>query len=62
MTYEEYILENYSTPGLRKCELNRFAKKDHLGGLRVSADEAKKILDTLYGPENDTAMDQRPSD
>lgn len=36
-------------PGLRKFELSREAKKDHLLALRMAPDEVEKILTELYG-------------
>jgi hypothetical protein len=56
-TYEEGILARHSTPGLRKRELDRIAKKDHLGSLGIKGEDAAKILDQMYpeavtkGPE-----------
>lgn len=37
------------TPGLRKFELSRAAKKDHLLALRMAPDEVEKVLTELYG-------------
>lgn len=51
MTYEEEILARHSTPGLRRCELGRSAKKGHLDSLGVRGEDARKILDAIYGPE-----------
>lgn len=48
MTYEEGILARYSTPGLRRNQLDRSAKKDHLGSAGVKGPEAEKILNELY--------------
>jgi len=45
---EDDVLRNYSPPGLRKNQLNRAAKRDHLDGLKVPRDEREKILDELY--------------
>lgn len=49
MTHEE-ILERYSTPRLRRNELSRSAKKDHLD--RIMPKELRegipKILDEIY--------------
>lgn len=49
-SYEELILEKYSTPGLRCNQLTREAKKFQLDGLstrRVKLD-TQEILDKLY--------------
>jgi hypothetical protein len=48
MTEEEEILRRHSTPGLRRTELTRAAKKAHLASLRLVGEEAEKILDELY--------------
>jgi Zn-dependent M32 family carboxypeptidase len=47
---EQEILARYSTPGLRRCELSRAAKKAHLATLRrpVIGEEAEKVLAELY--------------
>lgn len=58
MTYEDEILARNSTPGLRRNELDRTAKKDHLAGLKVSREESDKILNQLYPEEN---TNERPS-
>lgn len=50
LTPEQAILLQYSTPGLRRQELDRFAKKDHLGSLGIKGEEAAKILDQMYPP------------
>lgn len=51
MTDENEVLKNYSTEGLRKKELDRAAKKDHLYGMRLPKEVVDKILDEIYGPE-----------
>lgn len=51
---EREILQRYSTPGLRKRELSRTAKKQHLASAyRLTGDDAKRILDEMYGPEQE---------
>jgi hypothetical protein len=45
---ESEILAAYSTPGLRRNQLSRGAKKEHLRSLRVSEAEIEKILNELY--------------
>jgi hypothetical protein len=50
MTYEEQVLTDHSHPRLRKNELTRRAKKEHLDSLGVRGDDARKILDDLYNP------------
>lgn len=54
---EEEVLKNYSTPSLRRNQLGRFAKKEHLSSHGIRGDEAKKILDNLYGPEEEKKDD-----
>lgn len=46
---EADILWLYSTPGLRKGEMTREAKRDHLTGLKVDRNERDKIISALYG-------------
>ena len=55
---ESEILAKYSTPGLRKKELSRSAKKTHLqeSQKHLRLDEINKILDDLYGPEPVTVL------
>lgn len=48
---ERAILENYSTPGLRKGELTRDAKRSQLDDLRLPKEDRDKILDELYPRE-----------
>lgn len=50
---EEEILARYSTPGLRKQELDRDNKKDQLNSLGMSRFPAERdvILDQLYGAD-----------
>ena len=51
-TREEEVLVRYSTASLRKNELSRRAKQDHLASnYRVTGADADKILDELYGPD-----------
>lgn len=57
LAHEEEILRRHSTPGLRKQELDRAAKKDHLGSLGIRGDEASKILDSMY-PETQEQGEQ----
>lgn len=54
MTTESDVLARYSTPGLKKCELDRQNKKDQLNGLGMAKFPADrdKILDQLYGAED----------
>lgn len=49
-TYEADILVKYSTPGLKKNELTRSAKKDQLNaqGMGKFPEDRDKILDQLY--------------
>lgn len=54
---EEETLRRYSTPSLRRNELGRFAKKEHLASNGVRGDEARKILEYLYGPEEEKKND-----
>lgn len=51
--YEEGILARHSTPGLRRNQLDRAAKKDHLFGWlgRGRHEEVEKVLDELYPPK-----------
>jgi hypothetical protein len=48
---ETEILAAYSTPGLRRNQLSRGAKKEHLRSLRVPEADIEKILDELYPTE-----------
>jgi hypothetical protein len=50
---EEQILKLYSSPGLRKHELSRWAKKDWLSYAypKMTKEEVTKLLDDIYGPE-----------
>jgi uncharacterized protein (DUF2267 family) len=56
---EQEILERYSTPGLRRRELSRTAKKAHLATLRrpITGEEAEKVLAELY-PEQAATITQ----
>lgn len=49
-SYEENILRRYSTPGLRKNQLDRAAKKEQLNaqGMSKFPADRDKILDELY--------------
>lgn len=50
---KEKPIEEIVVPiGLKKRELSRNAKKDHLATLGVKGEEAKLILDQMYGPED----------
>lgn len=52
-TQEQDILGRYSTPGLRKNQLDRSAKKDQLLGAygrHYPRDDIDKILNQLYPP------------
>lgn len=48
---EREVLSAYSTPGLKRNQLPRAAKKDHLLQLRVPGEKIEEILDRLYGPQ-----------
>lgn len=50
---EDEILAEYSTPSLRRNELTRSAKKEHLNGVakHLTREERDKILEQLYGQE-----------
>jgi hypothetical protein len=54
-SYEEQIVAKYSTPGLKKFMLNRFAKKEQLNaqGMNKFPEDRDKILDALYPDEVD---------
>jgi hypothetical protein len=62
MTYEEEILAKHSTPGLRKHELTRLAKKDHLGSMNIKGPEAEKILNEMYPRDVSNGITTRPID
>lgn len=49
-TYEADIVAKYSTPGLKKFELTRFAKKEQLNaqGMSKYPEDRDKILEQLY--------------
>ena len=47
------IFDKYSTPGLRRKELSRWEKREHLARLKVNKDEIDTILVQLYGPEDE---------
>ena len=48
---ELMIVTAHSPPGLKRYELSRAVKRDHLLSIKVAPDDAAKILDELYGPE-----------
>ena len=48
--HELEILQQYSTPGLRKNQLTRMAKEAHLRGLKTKESDVKELCDKLYGP------------
>jgi hypothetical protein len=52
---EAEVLAKYSSDRLRKGELDRSAKKDHLNsqGMSRLPKERDKILDQMYGPERE---------
>ena len=56
---EHLIVLAHSPPGLKRCELSRAVKRDHLLGLRMSSEDATKLLDELYGSEQN---EQTPSE
>jgi hypothetical protein len=53
MPRDEQIIAEYSTPGLKKCELTRQAKKLQLqeSYKADSYEEREALLDRLYPPE-----------
>lgn len=53
MVDESEVLKNYSTPGLRKFELDRMNKKDQLYGMKMDKAAVDVILEELYGPEEE---------
>jgi hypothetical protein len=58
---EAEILAKYSTPGLRKGELSRAAKKLHLASCyRTTGEEASRILDQIYDDKTDV-VDDKPT-
>lgn len=54
-TYEDDILARHSTPRLRRNQLDRAAKKDHLIGWlgRGRLDEVEKVLADMYPTTNE---------
>jgi hypothetical protein len=50
---EDKVLAEYSTPGLKKCELDRRAKKDQLDGLKLLPVDRDEILEKLFGKDKD---------
>jgi hypothetical protein len=49
---EQEILARYSPPGLRRNELTRAGKKQHLQSMpRITSDEIEEILNRLYPDE-----------
>lgn len=55
MTHEEEVLAKYSTPGLKKHELSREAKKDWLSFAypKMSREEVEKLLNEIYPPKEE---------
>lgn len=51
--YELDILSRHSTPGLRKNQMTRQAKRDHLASLSVTPREQGEILERMYPKEKD---------
>ena len=47
-THEWTVLAQYSSLGLRKCELDRAGKKEHLARQGIRGSDAELILDKLY--------------
>lgn len=54
---EQAVLSKYSTPGLRKGELSRQVKADHLASQGIKGEVATKILDQLYSTGEDITLD-----
>lgn len=50
-SYEQDIIDKHGDPRLKRNELDRSAKKDHLNGQKVPPEIRDKILDGMYGPE-----------
>lgn len=49
--YEQAIVDECSTPGLRRNQFSHGAKKEQLASLKVPAEDAEKILRELYGDD-----------
>lgn len=45
---EHLIVTAHSPPGLKRGELSRAVKRDHLLGLRVAPDDIEKIIAEIY--------------
>jgi hypothetical protein len=54
----DQVLDAYSTPGLRKRELDRYGKKEQLGSLGIKGEQAEKILEQLFQPPAPPAADE----
>ena len=54
------ILDKYSTPGLRRHELTRSEKRNHLERIGIRGADADKILNDLYGPEPVEQTSEQP--
>ena len=54
-TYEQDIIDKHGDPRLKRNELSRSAKKDHLNGQKVDPIARDLILDEMYGPENENS-------
>lgn len=46
---EEDILRRYSSDGLRRGEMTREAKREHLASFKITGERAEEILEKLYG-------------
>lgn len=54
MSTDKEVLEQHSSPGLKRNMLSRYGKKWHLmDTYKMSQEERTKVLDELYGPEVD---------
>ncbi len=53
-TYEQDIIDKHGDPRLKRNELERFAKKEHLNsqGMSKLPEERDELLDKIYGPED----------
>ncbi len=51
-SYEEDIIAKHGDARLKRSELDRSAKKDHLNGQKVDPIARDLILDKMYGPES----------
>ena len=52
LSYEEGILAKYSSPGLRRNVMTRYAKQFQLDDLKLPAAEIKELLARLYPEES----------